>query len=413
MKDQCLLSRVKAEYCVIKKNLLIKFFLFFIIMILACELILRLIGFILIDGKFVIGETISNREIRILTLGESTTDKSYQTINLKAWPEYLEQLAIQHNYKIKVYNFGKAAITTNEILNNLDEILDHYRPHVVITMMGINDSNSWTVDINQSIFKDIKTYRLLTWIIWRCSTILSYKPLPFKKFDTVYADIEKMDAKLKSQYYAFLSSQVVASVPLPNNISDHDGKYKRSTELLRLSLDSGEFVQGVLGQYTWMLINSKQFNECSNIIKAYIKKGGVLNYFELMNSQECFSVDENNLNNLNKNQDNLAFSLSNKDLFGNYKKIHRKIIAKGAIHLIVQYPNLSNSTLRKIFKENSSTYHVENLENFKLALSKHKRNEIFLDDFAGDFGHTTAMGHRLISQEIFKQLSKILEKISY
>ena len=75
---------------------------------------------------------------RILTLGESTTawgDKD-------SWSSQLEWILNNNRnseIKFKVFNEGTSAKTTPFILTKLEDNLDKYKPHMVITMMGIND----------------------------------------------------------------------------------------------------------------------------------------------------------------------------------------------------------------------------------------------------------------------------------
>lgn len=396
---------------ILKKRFIWRPLLLFILLIILSEIALRSARIIATDGRIKIAEKISNDHVRILALGESTTDNSFLTKDNKAWPEHLEQMANQKKLKIKIFNRAKAATTTNEILANIDELLNHYKPQIVITMIGINDSHTWTVKINTSPLKNFRVYRVMTWFFWNFSTFFSYKPLPFKTFDTELLDLNMLDEKSKSQYYAYLNSKLVPYVPLPIDITNSDAKYKQSLELLKLSLQSDNFVQGVLGQYTWLLIKVGDYKECSRIIKKYIDIGGVLNYFELMNAQECLVSEQQSLDYLQRNQDNLSLMINPEAVLGNYKKIHNKIIASGAIHIILQYPNLSNDNLKNAFKENPSTYHVENLHNFKGMLKTHNYNELFLDNFATDFGHTTEFGHQLIAHEVLNFLPKIISTL--
>ena len=74
---------------------------------------------------------------RILTLGESTTAWGGK----ESWSSQLEQILNNRNseIKFKVFNEGTSAKTTPFILTKLENNLDKYKPHMVITMMGIND----------------------------------------------------------------------------------------------------------------------------------------------------------------------------------------------------------------------------------------------------------------------------------
>jgi len=95
---------------------------------------------------------------RILCLGESTTAGQY--------PQPLEKILNERNagIKFKVIDKGVIATNTSGIISQLEQNLDHYRPDMVITMMGYNDK--WVMyykDIPESkagLFRCSRAYRL-------------------------------------------------------------------------------------------------------------------------------------------------------------------------------------------------------------------------------------------------------------
>ncbi|MDP2924044.1 MAG: tetratricopeptide repeat protein [Candidatus Omnitrophota bacterium] len=74
---------------------------------------------------------------RIMCLGESTTACGEEN----SYPSQLEKILNKRNIGIKfsVINKGVAGTNTVAVLNQLDDNLNKYKPHMVITMMGIND----------------------------------------------------------------------------------------------------------------------------------------------------------------------------------------------------------------------------------------------------------------------------------
>jgi tetratricopeptide (TPR) repeat protein len=97
---------------------------------------------------------------RILCLGESTTAGQY--------PFILEEILNQHNLGIKfsVIDRGIPGTNTSVILSQLESNLNKYKPDMVITMMGINDSGSHLpyddIDISRAanFFKSLRVYKL-------------------------------------------------------------------------------------------------------------------------------------------------------------------------------------------------------------------------------------------------------------
>ena len=66
----------------------------------------------------------------------------------------------------------------------------------------------------------------------------------------------------------------------------------------------------------------------------------------------------------------------------------------------VQYPMRDVEPLRKIFEKNEGVLFVDNEGIFKKALKKVSYKEYFIDMFAGDFGHCTQEGNRLLARNI-------------
>ncbi len=79
-------------------------------------------------------------EFIILTLGESTTDSF-----ISSWPVQLEKILRQQfpDRSIRVINEGKGGTTTAFISARLSDQLKRYNPNMVITMMGVNDGDSY------------------------------------------------------------------------------------------------------------------------------------------------------------------------------------------------------------------------------------------------------------------------------
>ncbi len=100
--------------------------------------------------------TFADSEIRILCIGESTTafglDESY--------PSQLKALLTKTfpQKKFTVINKGVPGINTKGILQQIDSLLRDYNPHMVIAMMGINDSI-------QGLNEDLETDQAIDW--WR------------------------------------------------------------------------------------------------------------------------------------------------------------------------------------------------------------------------------------------------------
>jgi lysophospholipase L1-like esterase len=110
---------------------------------IGAELLLRLAGHIAL-GSAIFELSANSQQVRILTLGESTTAKFFATN--EPWPEKLEEKLNQAGVEAKIFNEAVPGTTTASILANLNEQIEKYQPHIVISMMGINDVSSILYD---------------------------------------------------------------------------------------------------------------------------------------------------------------------------------------------------------------------------------------------------------------------------
>ncbi|MDD5129756.1 MAG: tetratricopeptide repeat protein [Candidatus Omnitrophica bacterium] len=92
----------------------------------------------------------------------------------------------------------------------------------------------------------------------------------------------------------------------------------------------------------------------------------------------------------------------------NYRRLKNILHKKGIRLVCVQYPMRSVEPLKKIFEKDDNIIFVDNEKIFQEALRKADSNEYFSDMFAGDFGHCTEKGNKLLAQNI---ADAILEEV--
>lgn len=84
----------------------------------------------------------------------------------------------------------------------------------------------------------------------------------------------------------------------------------------------------------------------------------------------------------------------------NYLKVKQILEAKGIRLVCMQYPLRSIEPLRKLFFGQENILFADNEKIFKEVIAKHGYEEYFFDMFAGDFGHCTPKGNRLLAEHI-------------
>jgi len=101
-----------------------------------------------------------------------------------------------------------------------------------------------------------------------------------------------------------------------------------------------------------------------------------------------------------KQAEEARLSYYNSVTASNLLEIKRILDARGIKFVCVQYPIRSLGLLREIFKKENGVVFVDNEEIFKNAIRHSNYNDYFIDMFAGDFGHCTPKGNRLLAENI-------------
>ena len=101
-----------------------------------------------------------------------------------------------------------------------------------------------------------------------------------------------------------------------------------------------------------------------------------------------------------KKADDLRSSYYNPATARNYQHLRRIISGRNIQLVCVQYPMRSLDNLKRIFPDNDDIVFVDNEKIFKKAVRIDGYNKYFEDVFAGDFGHCTRRGNRLLAENI-------------
>lgn len=432
-------------------------------------MILQSIGFFLSHDQLAANENRLNSsqssEFRILCLGESTTTASFADNEDVSWPRLLEKSMNEKSNELgfKTHVFNEAVPGTNTLMisMNLEALLDKYRPHAVVTMMGINDWN-YSARLRQEtpFISRLQTYKVINYFF----------PFTQSRFfvpgtqnepmidNSVIAKIENYilhnppltNAKLQTLYQS-LSSEL--------KTDEERGVYHTSVAhtLNRLSLEfklnRGEamnvchqylkdiYRESEIVEFTFfylLLCTSNDNSEMTRVAQLtmnHYKKGFKLNDQTVgqLLTQPYLSPDEYakmlDLFGLERNTD-YRFPWTTQE---SYHNVARTLKARGILYFPMIYPTGNKNTLNMLlsnsklmpnpltsymylpesssamsadFKDN--TFPVGN-ENF-LKLCKPEIGECYKDvwttSFGGKFGHTTTKGHRMIAENL---LAVILE----
>jgi predicted Zn-dependent protease len=84
----------------------------------------------------------------------------------------------------------------------------------------------------------------------------------------------------------------------------------------------------------------------------------------------------------------------------NYLKIKARLDRSGIGLVAVQYPMRSVEPLRRMLEGEAGVTFVDNGESFQAAVAREGYMTFFVDNFAGDFGHCSERGNRLLASNI-------------
>lgn len=83
--------------------------------------------------------------LRVVTMGDSNTYGLYLQPH-ESYPKQLEALwNASHTNSIEVINLGYPGANSSRIVANLESVIDHFHPDIILVMIGTNDS--WTAPI--------------------------------------------------------------------------------------------------------------------------------------------------------------------------------------------------------------------------------------------------------------------------
>lgn len=416
---------------------MVKCSVFAAVFLVAVEVFLRISGFILADVSAKTGVHREDKnKVKILVLGESTSDEDMaKESNSKSWPRLLEEILFKRGFDIRIYNTAKAGTNTYFILRDLNSNLDFYKPDIVISMMGINDSVEMGA-FSDNLFHDLKIYKLVKWYLFFQPQFYGGNESPEPEFaeelEKVAAKIERNHMDLDAiknrvkelglgaqgafQFYEGLVFRLVFRSQLK----------EKNYSLLNRLIDTA-FVTGFYG---YDLILSKiyvdgQVQNEKSCVEFMIKMAERQSY---QFSEEQISMSlfcRLNNSSLKKRWDYLMEGQKNSIRFSNddkrestkfhYLKIARYLAERKIKFFVMGYPTRSIASVKSFFAVHphdselaAKVSFVSNQENFTAALREKNFDEVFSDRFAGDFGHATEFGNQLIAENIAAHVTEFL-----
>ena len=382
---------------------------------------------------------------RILCLGESTT--FFGSYN-HAYPALLEKdlNGRQLGHVFRVYNEGHIGTDSDEILEDLRDNLQQYRPHMVIVMMGVNDGIG--VDAQRAAQAGnrggLRVIRLLAHVQrhWaekfrpgyrRALIERGYRRLSDGDADTARkiaararkAGLPLAEVEALTGHIFWLADgdfdQAIAAYE--KALSHDDGRewlyedffqvlyygqrYEEAAALMRRMLERFPRSEDGFRNLAKLYLQMKEYVKLKSVLKQAqeqvpgdpvmlrIRAAYHLARGEKQMAEESYrryaDYERQNLNPRTTN---------------NYRRLRDAVAASGARLVAVQYPLRDVGTLQAMLEDDPGVVFVANRDNFKNAVTELGYGHYFTDQFAGDFGHMSEAGNRLLAATIAEAVAR-------
>ncbi len=402
----------------------------------------------------------------IMCLGESTTGFGGRN----SWPAQLQEILNdrQKEIQFKIINKGMPGGNSSLILSCLEKYINDYNPDMVITMMGINDGRL-AIEFEDPVVKKsipllqkLKTYKLLR-LFWLHIANKNRRGELELKSQNNPADSEIEETLKKAVIISPRNDGAYNSLGnfyiQVNRLPEAESMFKKALEINPNNDDAylglgdcnlkqsdyqeaeGMFKKAIAinprndGAYNSLgnfYIQVNRLPEAESILKkaieinpdnriAYIELGCYYNskqeyhraeeilkkvislfpyeswaYVEL---EYCYQMQGRGYENA---------KMYHKYVY-NYRKIKETLDQRKIKLVCVQYPRCSIKPLKNIFRLETNIIFVDNEKIFNDALMYAKYEDYFEDRFAGNFGHCTTQGNRILAENIAEQILKEFE----
>jgi len=401
--------------------------------LIVIELSLRIFGYAFTSYQNVQNADSLRRSgtYKIICVGESTTAYGGKD----SYPSQLEKIlnTMEPGARFSVINKGEPGGSTSMIVENMDSYIEQYKPNMIVAMMGINDEylsnipyeNSRMSGIKKFLmsFRLYKVYRYLYKNIFRQKIINEAQaPRGLKSMSEneelpdIYGDVPSVFFKL-IRYYDKEKRYTERDVIYAKAIKRDKSYYRLYLLLGREHRDNGRYLEAAKIFLRVARVKPDSF-------WAYFELGGCYRHAGQYNNaaimyEKAIAIDPSNhwaygglalcYERLGEPaKSNAAFKKAEQLQLTNYVPItrenYRKLAEiaknKGIKMVFVQYPVRSVNQLIKLVENQEGLIFVDNALVFRKEIERLGYEDLFSDSFAGDFGHCTPKGNRLLAKNI-------------
>ncbi len=404
-----------------------------LLVVLAVEVLLRGAGALFLF----IQEEKNKRSLgqgmyRILCVGESTTALGGES----SYPAQLERILNERSgsSRFKVINKGVPGLGSGYIAEHLKSWIDEHAPQMVIVMMGINDGSE-RIPVNElmrhggglrGFLVDLRIYKLCRWIYIGVKERFAgqKKGLELPVNDSAKGLDPKLvvlaELALREKEYVQAEKLFLYIAKQGNPLINW--KARMRLHEIYFATDNIPALLGMIGKNPLEPVNidvamrlckdHRYFSYVMDLLDGHsLKVKDKMPWHDLMGG--CLS------NQGLKDQAKVFFDLARQEeLSGvgvftqsNYLRMMEILDKKSVEVVVMQYPLRSLASLKLMLSDavnHERIFFLGNESNFQKALMQVGYDALFTDRFAGDFGHCTPEGNRLIASNL---ADLILEKV--
>jgi len=440
-----------------KKTILIV--LGFLMALIILEIVMQAAGFSMLYYRdYKNNKALKNKsKYTVMCLGESTTYGGY--------PKELQNMLNQkYPGKFTIIDLGSPGLHLEDILRMSDSNITKYKPNFAICMIGINDGFT-SVD-NNALYVENNKYAYLK--LYKLYKLIKKHTFSLLKIKEVYADDANESVK-RDAYEFYLQKKypdaaksckkIIEITPHDYDLcsflammyyyhlNKKDAAYKIALDIIEknrnILFENKQIMYEIVIDYN--LYKKKNIEFVEKIVKelvdtdndvismrmfCYIKdiitpeqkakllkkisslKQDIDKYYGFLAIESSDKKDYKKAEEYFRTAEELRLKYPNKQTYGLYKLIIKKLTDNNIKVICMQYPVRSIEPLKQMLKNEQYYGRIEflsNEENFKNMLKEKQFFEIFSDQFAGDFGHYKQEGGTLIAENLVESLSKLVQ----
>lgn len=381
------------------------------------------------------------KKLRILAIGESTTDAIFaEESGVLAWPQQLEDRLLKDGVFARVYNGGVSGSSTYLLLQNLEKNIRKFKPHIVISMMGVNDGARFGSYVKEGwgSFKTVQFYR--NFRMWRSLDNSCEKKYSFEKILVQHKKlIEEVPLKILNgttspeeavqQVKNLSGSSPIQDLLIFLNMSDVLYRYMEGVPSIGLA----KKIQVLIDAIPELPCFAPSYN-ATMLVTMYrsSRHEACLKYASSIADTQIFEIDvnargilENCFAHLTPEQQqswlpffksvvgSAFFEVQGDPTENNYQSLLNILETHKIAWVGMSYPTENAEYLRRIESRSHAIPKavVDNQKLFEDEIKRKGFDFVFIDRFNTTFGHATTAGNGLIAQNAAQAVLKIYDQI--